>query len=344
MDMNEMKKVASLESVVFNYPAGNNALDKISMDLLQGEIVGLVGANGAGKTTLMKILAGYMDKSDGSITYNGRAIEDFSNKKLNEFVNLVEQNPESQLVGPTVEDELARACRLMGYEGRVIREKVDFVLKLVRMKQAKEWYLDEMSCGERRRIALAMALIADPSMLLLDEPLSDLDQVGVKDTVSTLRELKSRGLCIVVSSHRLEDILELTDKVAVLGEGRLLMLDEPQKVLGNEEILKLASVNLPAIPRLFLRLQAEGVLASTKLPLSMDQAVDRIKEAISLSLEATQALTVPAIDSSKAKSNGSTPSPETAAAAKPDSDVTVLPADVAAEGPAKDSVASKLEI
>lgn len=290
--MSETKKVATLESVVFNYPAGNNALDKISMELLQGEIVGLVGANGAGKTTLMKILAGYMDKTDGNIHYNGRAIEEFSNKRLNEFVNLVEQNPESQLVGPTVEDELARACRLMGYEGRVIREKVDFVLKLVRMKQAKEWYLDEMSTGERRRIALAMALIADPSMLLLDEPLSDLDQVGVRDTISTLKELKSRGLCIIVSSHRLEDILELTDRVAVLGEGRLLIIDEPQKVLANDEILKLASVSLPAIPRLFLRLQAEGVLGSAKLPLSMDQAVERIKEAVALNMEATQALTV----------------------------------------------------
>ncbi|HKP95825.1 MAG TPA: ABC transporter ATP-binding protein [Fibrobacteria bacterium] len=305
-----MKKVASLESVVFNYPAGNNALDKISLDLHQGEIVGLVGANGAGKTTLMKILAGYMDKSDGTIQYNGRAIEEFSNKKLNEFVNLVEQNPESQLVGPTVEDELARACRLMGYEGRVIREKVDFVLKLVRMKQAKEWYLDEMSCGERRRIALAMALIADPSMLLLDEPLSDLDQVGVKDAISTLRELKSRGLCIIVSSHRLEDILELTDKIAVLGEGRLLMVDEPQKVLSNEEILKLASINLPAIPRLFLRLQSDGVLASTRLPLSMDQAVERIREAISLRLEATQALAVPVAAPAKSKERDAAPASE----------------------------------
>ena len=288
--MSEMKKVATLESVVFNYPAGNNALDKISMELLQGEIVGLVGANGAGKTTLMKILAGYMEKTEGVITYNGRPIEEFSNKRLNEFVNLVEQNPESQLVGPTVEDELARACRLMGYEGRVIREKVDFVLKLVRMKQAKEWYLDEMSCGERRRIALAMALIADPSILLLDEPLSDLDQVGVRDTVATLKELKNRGLCIIVSAHRLEDILELTDRIAVLGEGRLLMIDEPETVLSNDEILKLATVTLPAIPKLFMRLQAEGVLASNKLPLSLDQAVDRIREAVALKVEATQSM------------------------------------------------------
>jgi ABC-type multidrug transport system ATPase subunit len=189
----------------------------------------------------------------------------------------------------------------MGYEGRVIREKVDFVLKLVRMKQAKEWYLDEMSCGERRRIALAMALIADPSLLLLDEPLSDLDQVGVRDTVATLRELRSRGLCIVVSSHRLEDILELTDRVAVLGEGRLLLVDEPQKVLASEDILKMAAVNLPAIPRLFLRLKAEGVLASATLPLSMDQAVERIKEAVSLKLEATQALSAAMAEPEKAK-------------------------------------------
>ena len=276
--MSDVKKVASLEGVVFNYPAGNNALDKVDLDIYQGEIVGLVGANGAGKTTLMKLLAGYMDKTEGNITLGGRPIEEFSNKRLNEFVTLVEQSPESQLVGPTVEDELARACRLMGYEGRLIREKVDFVLKLVRMKQAKEWYLDEMSNGERRRIALAMALVADPSMLLLDEPLADLDMVGIKDTIATLRELKNRGLCILVSSHRLEDILELTDRMAVVGEGRLLMVDDPQKVLANEEILKLASITQPSIPRLFLKLQNEGLLPQGKLPVNMEQAVEKLKE------------------------------------------------------------------
>ncbi len=280
--MVEAKKIVTLENVVFNYPAGNNALDKISMDLYEGEIVGLVGANGAGKTTLMKILAGYMDKTGGNLHYAGRPVEEYSNKKLSEFVTLVEQNPEGQLVGPTVEDELARACRLIGFEGRLIREKIDFVLKLVRMRQAREWYLDEMSCGERRRIALALCLIADPTVILLDEPLSDLDQVGVRDTVATLKELKQRGLCIVVSSHRLEDILELTDRLAVLGLGRLLMLDHPQKVLSNEEILKAAAINLPAIQRLFLRLQVEGLVTADSLPLSLDEAVSQVREALEL--------------------------------------------------------------
>lgn len=275
--MVENKKVASLQEVVYTYPAGNNALDRISYDLFAGEIVGLVGSNGAGKTTLMKILAGYMDKSSGNLFLGSRPVEEFSNRKLNEFVTLVEQNPESQLVGPTVEDELARACRLNGYEGRLIREKVDFVLKLVRMKQAREWYLDEMSCGERRRIALALALVTDPSLLLLDEPLSDLDAVGIRDTVATLKELKGRGLAIMVSSHRLEDILELTDRIGVLGEGRLLMIDEPQKVLSNDEIMKLASLNVPTLQRLWLKLHKEGILPEGKMPVNFDSIYDQIR-------------------------------------------------------------------
>lgn len=278
--MIEVKKIATLQDVGFNYPAGNNALDSINLELSQGEIVGLVGANGAGKTTLMKILAGYSDKSDGTLLLGGRPIEEFSNRRLNEFVTLVEQNPESQLVGPTVEDELARACRLMGYEGRLIREKVDFVLKLVRMKQSKEWYLDEMSCGERRRIALALAMVADPSLLLLDEPLSDLDSVGIRDTISILKELKSRGLCILVSSHRLEDILELTDRIAVMGEGKLLMIDEPAKVLTNAEILKLAALNVPQVQRLFIQLQSEGLLPEGKLPLTLEGALEVMRPAL----------------------------------------------------------------
>lgn len=276
--MSEQKKIATLEGVVFNYPAGNNALDKINLDLFQGEVIGLVGANGAGKTTLMKLLAGYMEKSEGKITFGDKPIEEYSNRRLNEFVTLVEQNPESQLVGPTVEDELARACRLMGYEGRVIREKVDFVLKLVRMKQAKEWYLDEMSSGERRRIALALALIADPSILMLDEPLSDLDMVGLKDTAATIRELKSRGLCIIVSSHRLEDILELTDRIAVLGEGRLLAAGDPQKVLSDQATLKLACITVPTVPRLFMRLMSDGVLPPGRFPVGFEEAVERLRD------------------------------------------------------------------
>lgn len=286
--MSENKKIASLQEVVYNYPAGNNALDRISLDLFQGEIVGLAGSNGAGKTTLMKILAGYMDKSGGSLLLGSRPIEEFSNRKLNEYVTLVEQNPESQLVGPTVEDELARACRLNGYEGRLIREKVDFVLKLVRMKQAKEWYLDEMSCGERRRIALALALVTDPSLLLLDEPLSDLDAVGVQDTIATLKELKGRGLAIMVSSHRLEDILELTDRIAVLGEGRLLMIDEPQKVLANDEILKLAAMNAPALQKLWLRLQRENLLPEGKMPLNLEGLFEVLKEELNKKISGTE--------------------------------------------------------
>ena len=290
--MSENKKVASLQEVTYNYPAGNNALDRIVLDLYQGEIVGLVGANGAGKTTLMKILAGYVDKTEGALLLGGRPIEEFSNRRLNEFATLVEQSPESQLVGPTVEDELARACRLMGYEGRLIREKVDFVLKLVRMKQAKEWYLDEMSCGERRRIALALALVADPSLLLLDEPLSDLDAVGIRDTVLTLKELKERGLSIMVSSHRLEDILELTDRIAVMGEGRLLMIEEASKVLANEEILKLAALNPPTMQKLVLRLQRDGLLPEGKLPLSFEATYEMFKDELTkrISLNDTSVL------------------------------------------------------
>ncbi len=285
--MAENKKIASLQDVLYNYPAGNNALDRINLDLYQGEIVGLVGSNGAGKTTLMKILAGYMDKSGGTLLLGNRPIEEYSNRKLNEFVTLVEQNPESQLVGPTVEDELSRACRLNGYEGRLIREKVDFVLKLVRMKQAKEWYLDEMSCGERRRIALALSLVTDPSLLLLDEPLSDLDAVGIKDTVATLKELKDRGIAIMVSSHRLEDILELTDRVAVLGEGKLLVLDAPEKALASEDLLGQAALNVPSLQKLWLHLQKDGLLPEGTLPTTFDAVYERMKAALSKQISST---------------------------------------------------------
>jgi ABC-type multidrug transport system ATPase subunit len=117
-------------------------------------------------------------------------------------------------------------------------------------------------------------------MLLLDEPLSDLDTVGIRDTISILKEFKQRGLAIMVSSHRLEDILDLTDRVAVLGDGKILMCDEPQKVMTNSEILRLAVMHVPALQKLYVDLQKEGLLPEGTVPTTYEEALEGFKSAL----------------------------------------------------------------
>jgi ABC-type multidrug transport system ATPase subunit len=137
-----------------------------------------------------------------------------------------------------------------------------------------------MSCGERRRIALALSLVADPALLLLDEPLSDLDTVGIRDTISILKDLRGRGLAILVSSHRLEDILELTDRVAVLGDGSILMCDSPQAVLTHPDILRSAVMTVPALQRLYIQLQSESLVPLGDIPTTFEQALETFRSAL----------------------------------------------------------------
>ncbi len=276
--MPHTKKIATLRNVSYSYPAGNSAVEKVSLTLFASEIVGLVGSNGSGKTTLLKLLSGYMSITGGYVELNMSPIEEYSEKMLNDFVTLVEQNPESQLVGPTVEDELARTCRLMGLKGREIKDKVTEVLKDMNMGDAREWFLDEMSNGERRRVALGLALLGNPSLLLLDEPLSDLDDDGVRATLEFLQKYKEKGTSILVTSHTLDDLLRFTDRIAIFGQGSLLLIGKPEAVIRNADVLKKASVKMPAVPGICIELEAAGMLSFEHCPMDLEEAIKLIHE------------------------------------------------------------------
>lgn len=279
--MNSSKKVATLRNVSLAYPAGNTAIDKISFTLFAGEIAGLVGANGSGKTTLLKLISGYMPLTGGYIELDQKPIEDFDEKMLNEYVTFVEQNPETQLTGPTVEDELARNCRMNGLKGDQIRDKVTEVLEELNMLEAREWFLDEISSGERRRVAFGVALLSQPKLLLLDEPLSDLDSHGISATLDFIKKYADKGVSILISSHRIDEMLRVTDRLAVLGQGSLIKMAPTEEVLRNLDIMDQAAVNVPSIPSLCIELEKAGVLPPLeRIPRNLVEAKELIQKVI----------------------------------------------------------------
>ncbi len=270
--MPKNKKLASLTNISLAYPAGNTAVANINLQLFEGEIVGLLGANGSGKTTLLKLLSGYISITSGDISLGTTNITEFNERMLTEFVTLVEQNPENQLAGPTVEDELARSCRLMGLRGRAIEENVTRVLRDLKMEDAREWFLDEISTGERRRVALGLSLLGNPKLLLLDEPMSDLDDEGISAAVEFLKTYRSKGTCILISGHKLRELLPICDRIAVLNKGILEYVNEPDNVLRNKKLLEKAGIDVPDIPALCLELEAAGILKFDKCPVNFEQA------------------------------------------------------------------------
>lgn len=274
--MSDQSVLLQLDGVGFAYDAGNTAVYGIHTEVKAGEVLLVAGANGSGKTSLLKLMGGFLVRSEGTVKLGSIELEDLPGDKVDEWVALVRTESEKALVGPTVEDELARGCRLSGMTGAAIPQRVSQALDVVRLRDSRHWYLDEMSVGERRRIALASCLIGKPRVVLMDDPLSELDAAGIRVVGRILRELAKRGLGVVFSSHLLEPAIQLADRVLILDQGEVIANGTPHQILEKPDILQEAGLQLPPAAELFHRLRAQGVLQNVALPVSMDEAVDQL--------------------------------------------------------------------
>ena len=272
--MSDQSVLLQTDGVGYAYDAGNTAVYGIRAEVKAGEVLLVAGANGSGKTSLLKLLGGFLVPSEGSVRLGGVDLDDLPGDKVDEWVAFVRTESEKGLIGPTVEDELARGCRLSGLTGAAIPQRVSQALDVVRLRDSRHWYLDEMSVGERRRIALASCLIGKPRLVLMDDPLAELDAAGVRVVGRILKELAKRGLGVVFSSHLLEPAVQLADRVIVLDQGEIIADGSPQAILEKPDILQEAGLPLPPAAELFHRLRAQGVLQNVPLPVSMDEAVD----------------------------------------------------------------------
>lgn len=274
--MSNQSVLLQLDGVGYAYDAGNTAVYGIRAEVKAGEVLLVAGANGSGKTSLLKLMGGFIMPSEGSVRLGGVELDELPDDKVDEWVAFVRTESEKGLIGPTVEDELARGCRLSGLTGASIPQRVSQALDVVRLRDARHWYLDEMSVGERRRIALASCLIGKPRVVLMDDPLAELDAAGVRVVGRILKELAKRGLGVVFSSHLLEPAIQLSDRVIVLDQGEIIADGSPQQILEKPDILQEAGLPLPPAAELFHRLRAQGVLQNVELPVSMDDAVDQL--------------------------------------------------------------------
>lgn len=274
--MSEDSVLVKMEGVGFAYDAGNTAVFGLNAEIRSGEVLLVTGANGSGKTSLLKLLGGFLVPGEGNVRLGKVDLEELPDEKVDEWVAFIRTESEKALIGPTVEDELARGCRLAGLSGPAIPHRVGQALEVVRLRDSRHWYLDEMSVGERRRIALASSLIGKPRVVLMDDPLADLDAAGVRVVGRILRELARRGLGVVFSSHLLDPAIQLADRVLVLDQGEIIAEGAPSHILENPDALQEAGLALPPAAELFHRLRAQGVLPNTALPVSMDEAVEQL--------------------------------------------------------------------
>jgi energy-coupling factor transport system ATP-binding protein len=242
----------SCERVSFSYPgSGRPALSGVSLDLRQGEYVGVVGPNGGGKSTLVRLLNGLLKPDSGRVLVSGRdpATEPFEVRK---HLGVLFQNPENGLVAPFVEDDVAFGLENLGVPREEMRERVARAIRTVGLEGFERREPHTLSGGEKQRVALAGLLVAEPEILVLDEPTSMLDSAGRMEVLEYLHALQSEKTVLHVT-HHLEELTG-ADRIYVLNGGELVADETPERFFSNAELLRENRLVLPVVPRLALGL------------------------------------------------------------------------------------------
>ena len=219
-----------IQNLEFTYSTGEAALRGLSFRLGKGERVALLGPNGAGQSTLLLQLTGSV-QGRGAILLDGQPAQVSS---LRETVGLVFQNPDDQLFCPTVGEDVAYGLRCRGVRGEALDERVEEALSAVRMLPARDRFPQNLSGGEKKRVALATVLAIGPELLVLDEPVAGLDARARRGVVEVLKTLET---ALLVATHDLALASEVTERALVLDEGRLVYDGALTTILDDESFL-----------------------------------------------------------------------------------------------------------
>ena len=216
------------------------ALNSLSMEVVKGEVFGLLGPNGSGKTTTLKLLLGLLFPTEGEVTILGKSASDVTK---NERIGYLPE--ESYLYRfLNAEETLDFYGRLFNMPASVRRERSKALIERVGLTNARRRQLKEYSKGMTRRIGLAQALINEPDLILLDEPTSGLDPIGSRDMKDMIVKLKEEGKTVVMCSHLLADVQDVCDRIAILDGGELKVFGKVQDLLKDQGVTQIKSSHL----------------------------------------------------------------------------------------------------
>lgn len=255
------------------------ALDKINIEINDGDFIGLIGHTGSGKSTLVQHLNGLLKANSGSIYYNGQNIYDegYNFRELRSKVGLVFQYPEHQLFGATIFEDVAFGPTNQGLSKAEIEEKTKKALAMVGISENMyETSPFEISGGQKRRVAIAGVLAMEPDVLVLDEPTAGLDPKGRDEILEQIRKLHlENNITIVLVSHSMEDVAKYANRIIVMNNGQVMFNDEPKAVFAHYKKLEEIGLAAPAVTYIMNGLKELGYNLNTSAT-TLEEAKDEI--------------------------------------------------------------------
>lgn len=247
----EILKVSDLE---FSYDNGKTVLSEINFSVRENEMMSIVGKNGAGKSTLSSLICGFLTPSKGTIYYRGEDISKYSIKERGERIGFVMQNPNHMISKPFVMEEVALGLTIRGVDEASIKKKCEEVLKICELWPYRNWPINALSYGMKKRVTIASILTMNPEVLILDEPTAGQDYKRYTEIMEFLKKLnEEHGITIIMITHDMHLMLEYTDRALVLADGQMIKDSSPAEVLTNKEITEKAYLKMTSLNNLCVR-------------------------------------------------------------------------------------------
>jgi energy-coupling factor transport system ATP-binding protein len=252
-----------VEGVSFSYRTGEAdavpALRDLNLRIEPGQFVAIIGHNGSGKSTLVKLLTAVLYPAEGEIRIDGIPVREEKQWEIRSRVAVVFQDPDDQLIMNRVADDVVFGPENLGLPREEIAERVEFALRALGLEEIGERLIEDLSPGQKQRVAIAGSLAMRPHFLILDEPTSLLPTPVAGRLISTVRDLNRReGMGVLHVTHSMSEAA-LFDRVIVLDEGRLVMDGTPAEVFRRVDELREAGLDVPLAASLAHRLRSRGV-------------------------------------------------------------------------------------
>lgn len=276
-----------LEDVTYTYSPGTayemNALDHVSLEIPQGQFVGIIGHTGSGKSTLIQHFNGLMQPTSGRVLYNGEDIwqEGYSLRGLRFHVGLVFQYPEHQLFETTVMADVCFGPKNQGLDPEECRERAREALSQVEIpEELYEKSPFDLSGGQKRRVAIAGVLAMNPDVIVLDEPTAGLDPKGRDEILDRVRYLHdTRGITVILVSHSMEDVARYVERLIVMSRGKKQYDGMPREVFSHYKELEKIGLAAPQMTYIMHALAERGLNVDVTA-MTVEEARDSILKAL----------------------------------------------------------------
>lgn len=236
------------------------AVDQVDLDVEPGEFLAILGHNGSGKSTLAKHINAILYPAEGTVWVDGMDTGDESMVwNIRQTAGMVFQNPDNQIIGQVVEEDVGFGPENMGVPTREIWERVEESLKAVGMYEYRKHSPNKLSGGQKQRVSIAGVLAMHPKCIVLDEPTAMLDPRGRKEVIRAVRGLNQvEGITVILITHYMEEIVH-ADRVFVMDSGKIAMEGTPREIFSQVEKLKSLRLDVPQVTLLAYELQQRGI-------------------------------------------------------------------------------------